>query len=438
MKTKEAGNTSLMIAIDNNKKDIANMIIQKNAKLIDMQSNYGYTPLMNAIGLDNIQIIESLIKAGADITTLKNNNGDTAFMIASKKRTYSKKKKIIIDLLSSKISEKVAPLPPDDEIRPEIQRLPVHDEAPISENEIIYQRLDKAYDKIKKFYDNFQKNSLNYNTIVENITIKESNIQISTKQINDCGIDIKNIIDKCGHIDNFIINNYNKIYKELQNYNEQLISYENKLKEIQNTVSDSYFYFILEKTINNNRNYQRCKNEKNNCGYLQLRIDLDEKDVYKKIKIHGIFPSVPTEPTEPTEVKKKIFYDYDENIFKNNFINFFKNKSDYDTSIKKHLKDSKQQEPDFKKNTIWLAEAFMSIFVKFMSKNVENLESPKEYIKTYFESRENFIWGFINCFTIPENLSYILIFLFVLIIIIINGNFVKIIIDMKKNVVHII
>jgi ankyrin repeat protein len=459
------GNTSLMIAIDESKTEIANMIIKKNTNVINIQSdNDGYTPLMNAIEMNNIAIVKSLIEAGADITK-KNNKGKTAFMMAS-----NPENKQIIKLLSEKVTplplndeirpeipplplndeirpeipplpiddekrpnipplpiddEKrpnIPPLPIDDEKRPNIPPLPIDDEKPISENEIYDQRLKIAYEKIKYIYDNIDEISHKYNTIVANILTNESDIKNTMNQMKNHGIDIKNIINDFGYIDNLKIVEYNKIHKNLQNYNKSLLSYENHLKEIENRVIDSYFYFILEKTIINNRNYQHCKNEKNNCGYLQLRIDLNEENVYKKIKIHGIFPSVPTIPTEPTEPKKDIFYDYDENIFYENFINFFKNNKDtettlkdkFDTSFNKHLKYSNQSKADFTKNTIWLAEAFMSLFKKNISEklNTNDLISSRNYIKDYFDKEKypkNRIWGFINCFTIPENLSYIYI-----------------------------
>jgi ankyrin repeat protein len=419
------GNTSLMKAIDESKTEIANMIIKKNTNVIDIQSDDGYTPLMNAIEMNNIAIVKSLIEAGADIT-IKNNNGKTAFMMVT-----DHENKQIIKLLS----EKVAPLPPIDKMRPEpplppddespifeMPPLPIDDEKPISENEIYDQRLKIAYEKIKYIYDNIDEISHKYNTIVANILTNESDIKNTMNQMKNHGIDIKNIINDFGYIDNLKIVEYNKIHKNLQNYNKSLLSYENHLKEIENRVIDSYFYFILEKTIINNRNYQHCKNEKNNCGYLQLRIDLNEENVYKKIKIHGIFPSVPTIPTEPTEPKKDIFYDYDENIFYENFINFFKNNEDTDetteakknTSFNKHLKYSNQSKADFTKNIIWLAEAFMSLFKKNISEklNTNDLISSRNYIKDYFDKEKypkNRIWGFINCFTIPENLSYIYI-----------------------------
>lgn len=74
-----------MVATMKNKKDIAQLLIDNGAN-INAQRYNGWTPLMLAVGIKNIDMVKFLLDNNADIT-IKNNSNKTALDIA-RSRNY--------------------------------------------------------------------------------------------------------------------------------------------------------------------------------------------------------------------------------------------------------------------------------------------------------------------------------------------------------------
>ena len=179
--------------------------------------------------------------------------------------------------------------------------------------------------------------------------------------------------------------------------NKKPIKDEKELNNIKTEFEKSYFYFDPMKLINRN-SIENCSDTNKRCGRLQLRIDIDEIDIDKKIKIHGIFPDEGLK--QSGKIKDEILFtdemQFLDEIYNNNFITFFDSDEKAYNSFQKHLKFSNQTELNFKNNTIWLAEAIMILF-----KNSNILDghiiSVENKIKKKFDDHSNFIWGFDGC-----------------------------------------
>jgi len=89
------GNTALLIAItvdSLNMKVIKKLVTDTNQ--INIFNNFGVSPLFKAVFLDHIELVDYLLKNGADVN-LKNNDGLSVLEVASKMRDNSKKMKMI-------------------------------------------------------------------------------------------------------------------------------------------------------------------------------------------------------------------------------------------------------------------------------------------------------------------------------------------------------
>jgi ankyrin repeat protein len=262
-------------------------------------------------------------------------------------------------------------------------------------------RINYIHSKILKFYghDYDTKNNgyTHYVQAVENI---EKQIKIENNSKKDLGTKIsKNIADDT-KINNKDVNEYNNYVDSIVNLKNDKIKYENERIIIKNDFENSYFYF--DPTKSKNRNWiENCKNVKNQCGRLQLRIDIDEPDIDKKIKIHGIFPDENGGESTYIVENKNLFSDevyYFDEIYNNNFITFFGNISEYNASFDSHLKYSNQSNDNFKYNTIWLAEAIMVLFkTRFSSILEHGIDKIESDINAVFLDPLEFIWGFEKC-----------------------------------------
>jgi len=262
-------------------------------------------------------------------------------------------------------------------------------------------RINYINNKILNFYGHHYdiKNNgyTHYVQAVENI---EEQIKIENNLKKDLGTKIsKNIADDTKII-NKDVNEYNKYVDSIVNLKNDKIKYENERIIIKNDFENSYFYF--DPTKSKNRNWiENCKNVKNQCGRLQLRIDIDEPDIDKKIKIHGIFPDENGGESTYIVENKNLFSDevyYFDEIYNNNFITFFGNINEYNASFNSHLKYSNQSNDNFKYNTIWLAEAIMVLFkTRFSSILEHGIDKIESDINALFLDPLNFIWGFEKC-----------------------------------------
>ena len=75
-----SGSTALMVASYKEHRDIVNFLLREGAD-IDKKNNNGTTALMAAVGQSNEEVVQILLDRGAD-PNIRNNDGDTALMIA--------------------------------------------------------------------------------------------------------------------------------------------------------------------------------------------------------------------------------------------------------------------------------------------------------------------------------------------------------------------
>ncbi len=76
------GNTPFILSVINEQFDVAGLLLQKNILLLEGKDQYGFTPLMMAVKLNQIAMVEWLFQKGADFNVLSN-EGYTLLMIAS-------------------------------------------------------------------------------------------------------------------------------------------------------------------------------------------------------------------------------------------------------------------------------------------------------------------------------------------------------------------
>jgi ankyrin repeat protein len=73
----------LIHAIIGRKTNLVNILLEKDSsKIINLADNEGNTPLMNAVGIQDLEMVKLLIEQGADLH-LKNDERQTALDIAS-------------------------------------------------------------------------------------------------------------------------------------------------------------------------------------------------------------------------------------------------------------------------------------------------------------------------------------------------------------------
>ncbi|MBN1974174.1 MAG: ankyrin repeat domain-containing protein [Sedimentisphaerales bacterium] len=93
----ESNSTALHIAVSNNRKDIAELLLEKSAN-IDIQDETGRTALYIAVQNNNIDLVKILLSAKADIN-IGNNRGQTPIDIAVRQN-----RKEILDLFSRSVT----------------------------------------------------------------------------------------------------------------------------------------------------------------------------------------------------------------------------------------------------------------------------------------------------------------------------------------------
>ena len=409
------GYTALIIAVDNGNIDIVTLLLDRGAN-INEQSNDRDTALVHAVNKQNADIVTLLLNRGADITIKNRITKQTALDLASKQKNKEIKdlienfikndpkaikarkeaeESLLADIqkeeqMQKKRKAKKKPETGSVSVQPSLsvpesvpeplEPAPLESEplesaplesaplesaslepVPVQEKGILYKDEERnnniriRISNIRKKYVEYENNLLQINIVRKAIDENNSNKKLTARTMiqkiesASSSETVINLIDLQDMFNNYIADT-NRKRGEIENLN-------NINNQIKAEFGNSYFYI-------GNPIPKQCAANTDECGILQLQIDLTRENMGEKIKIHGIFPYEGVKVSDKRKVQVDFFDNYQDNSIYDkiqilNFESFFNNKELFDISINKHNKYTVQNVESFINNTIFLSEAIM-------------------------------------------------------------------------------